>query len=354
MHEVETLMYAGKTPWHGIGKYVGETRVTSAQAIQAAGLDWRVVKAKLSATMPRAAAPAPDPCGGQVIQLRPAAPAIVQPTLEEIVSINDHVALVRDTDHAVLGIAGDGYQPVQNVEAFTFMDGLVDEGLMTYEVAGSLKGGRRVFLLGKVGSVEVVPKDRVDQFIFFWNSHDGWSALRCFWTAVRVVCMNTARAALRQGVGEGITLRHTAGITGRLEDAKKVLGLAKTSFDETTELYRRLTGLTLTAAQWQDLAHVAIPDPEDEKVKTDRREEQRQVLAKLYVAGRGSAQFPQTQGTGWAAYNAVTEYVTWEAPKRGENGAAQERRFEDALVGPGAEMVQRATEWLQDQLPLVA
>jgi hypothetical protein len=89
--EVETMMYCisgGEgPPWHGLGTYVGDSPVTSEEAIQAAGLDWEVEKRPLWT-----------------------ADAAGNPTLE----VDTHMAVVRVTDDQKLGIVGSNYVPVQN------------------------------------------------------------------------------------------------------------------------------------------------------------------------------------------------------------------------------------------------
>ena len=45
---VETMFYAGQTPWHGLGKAV-PAEVTAQEAIKLAGLDWKVSKVPMAA-----------------------------------------------------------------------------------------------------------------------------------------------------------------------------------------------------------------------------------------------------------------------------------------------------------------
>jgi len=124
-HEIDTttgtaaVFTAGTPPWHGLGRNVGEA-VTSQQAIELAGLDWKVVQWPISAV-------SPDGWG--------------------TVAAKDHVANVRADTKSVLGIVGRKYQPFQNGEAFQFADAVVGEGLAKYETAGALRGGKRVWML---------------------------------------------------------------------------------------------------------------------------------------------------------------------------------------------------------------
>jgi hypothetical protein len=54
--------------------------------------------------------------------------------------------LPREDTRRHLGIVGDRYTPIQNVDAFGFADALIGEGGARFESAGSLRNGRIVWL----------------------------------------------------------------------------------------------------------------------------------------------------------------------------------------------------------------
>ena len=111
---VETMMYVREKPWHGLGTMVMEAP-TSADALRLAGLDWTVDQT----------------------------PVYTDAGIE----ITGYKANRRNSDNAILGIVSDRYKIVQNTEAFEFTDALIGEtenGVVKYETAGSLCGGKRV------------------------------------------------------------------------------------------------------------------------------------------------------------------------------------------------------------------
>ena len=113
---VESMFYVREAPWHGLGICV-ESALSSEEALELSGLNWTVVQ-------------------------RP----IMTSTYD---LIPGYKANTRSSDHATLGIVTDRYQVVQNSEAFQFTDDLLGEGV-TYETAGSLQSGRKVWLLARM------------------------------------------------------------------------------------------------------------------------------------------------------------------------------------------------------------
>ena len=312
---VETMMYVGETPWHGEGTYVGDDNVYSKEALVASGLEWGVHKAECYA----------QEDGGDIF-------------------IPDMRAVLRDTDNAYMGMVGKDFNLLQNSEAFEFMDSLVDEGKMKYHTAGSLRNGKRIFILGKIGQYEALPNDLVDKYILLYNSHDGTGALRCLPTTVRVVCANTVALALSQGRGQGISVRHTKNMRSRMDEAQQIFGLAQEQLSEVEDFHKALAQTQMSNTQWDEFSNILIPDPEEGKNNT-RAKNNREKLQNLYLMGRGS-EISGVRFTGWAAYNAVTEYVNYSRSSRG----GQANRFESALFGSGATLIQKAESTLTDMM----
>ena len=66
------------------------------------------------------------------------------------ISVDTHKALFRGDTNKILGVVGTGYTPVQNTTAFAFFDVITEKYGATYEYAGVIKDGRKIFLQAKL------------------------------------------------------------------------------------------------------------------------------------------------------------------------------------------------------------
>ena len=89
-----------------------------------------------------------------------------EPRCEEIPG---YYATVRQDNLSVLGIVGERYRIVQNEEAFQFVDQLLGRELH-FETAGSLHGGRRVWVLATLPDHVQVGGDAVRPYVLLMNS----------------------------------------------------------------------------------------------------------------------------------------------------------------------------------------
>lgn len=266
--------FYGEEPWHRLGQKL-DAPATAEEAIVAAGLDYEI-------------------------------------TLTDVATVDGMMvprtkAVVRYDNQSVLGVVSDRYVPVQNKQAFGFLDAVVAEGGVRYHTAGALGRGEKVFLLAKLpGHIRVKDTDDlVNKFLLLSNAHDGSAALRVLFTPVRVVCQNTLSMALRQGENQGISVRHNGNLTLKIEAAQRVLGLASRFYDDSQSKIDRLASIQPTQSQLDLFFRSLYPDPVEED-DNGRAKKTRENLNRLFEEGIGH-DMPGIKHTMWAAYNAVTE-----------------------------------------------
>jgi len=305
------MCYCGEPPWHGLGTPL-DAPATAVEAIQAAGLNYEVMLTPLATV------------DGIEVPIRK--------------------AVVRQDTQQVLGVVSHQYVPVQNHQAFGFLDSVVSEGTLRYHTAGALGKGERIWLLAKLPEQIRVKNsdDLVDKFLLLSNAHDGSAALRVFFTPIRVVCANTLSLAHRRGEGQGISILHKGDLTVKIKEAQKVLGLAQWFYDDATEKIDRLASHFPTPAMLSAYFKSLYPDPDEGHDKT-RVQNIREELHRLFEAGIGH-DLPEIKHTSWAAFNAVTEYVDHVRPTRSkDDGNRASRRLNSIWFGSGAQL--KATAW---------
>lgn len=248
---VESMFYAGREkPWHGLGTQVEEAP-TSADALRLAGLDWTVQRKPIQV------------CGGR--------------------KVDNFFANVRSSDGAVLGVVSDRYQVVQNAEAFAFTDALIGgEGQVHYETAGSLMGGRKIWLLAKLPDTEIVG-DKTEPYLCFSNTHDGSGAIRVCMTPIRVVCNNTLNIALN-GAKRAWSVRYTGDIQAKLQEARMCLDMANKYMDKLAVYADQMANKTVTDEQIAKILDEMFPATED------MSERERGVYDLLLRAGHSQVQ----------------------------------------------------------------
>ena len=276
---VETMFYVREKPWHGLGTNVEEAP-TSKEALIAAGLNWNVRSEDIHLG------------NGKIVE--------------------GYKANVRDTDKAVLGVVTDRYRVVQNREAFAFTDALLGEGVR-YETAGSLLGGRKVWMLARMPHEYVIGGERISSYLLFSNTHDGSGAIRAAITPIRVVCNNTLNLALRTA-HRSWSLMHKGKIQERLEEARNTLFLGEQYMNALEEEFDVLRKKELTDRQVQEYIQLLLP------VEPEVSERQRNNI--LWLRNNLEMRYfdaPDLQETGRNAYrfiNAVSDFATHAEPLR--------------------------------------
>ncbi|WP_327074473.1 DUF932 domain-containing protein [Kitasatospora purpeofusca] len=278
----EAAFYSHREPaWHGLGT-VAEEAMTSDEVLHLAHLDWQVEKLPI---LPMNKGKLGKRIPGRFGTFR------------------------SDTGDWVGGLVGNTWTPIQNREAFAFLDELVGGGHVTYETAGALDGGRVVFMSTKSPSIVLDPQgaaDRIDLYTLFANSHDGRSAAVAVETPVRAVCTNTLDLAVKEAQRVW-KIRHTKSALTDLEEARRTLGFTEqyaAAFEaEATQLFQT----AMTNQQFDDLIAQLWTAPAEgaRKNLVAAHEERRDRLHHLF---REAETQDNIRGTRWAALQAIVEF----------------------------------------------
>jgi len=305
-HMVETMAYAGETPWHGLGVQV-PADLSPAQMLEKAGLDWTVEKI-----------PAFADIGGKKTSV-------------------GWSALVRNTDEQMLSVVSNDWNPVQNHEAFEFFHEYCAAGDMEMHTAGSLRNGQIVWVLAKVKeSFELFKGDTVDSYLLFTNPHKFGQSIDVRFTPIRVVCNNTLTLSLSKNEERMVKKSHRTEFDPAL--VKEQLGIATDKLAKYKEMAEFLGSKRYTGESLTDYFNKIFPVIAYNKEKGAQRKEISKSASRALEVIHTQPGASFAEGSWWQAFNAVT-YLTDH-----EIGRSADTRLQSAWFGPNKNLKIKALE----------
>jgi len=292
---VETAAFARTPAWHGEGTVVPRGMKMD-EVLQLAQLDWSVNLM----------------------------PMFVQGQNDRMIPVPDRYGVVRSSDERILGTVGSTYKTFTNYEALSFLDGIVDDGDAEYESAGSLFGGRRIWVMMKMPKTVEIVGDAHSVYVFIATSHDGSTAITAAATPVRIVCANTLAMALN-GAQSRWSVTHRAGDAPKIEDARTALSLTFKYVDVFKEMA-------------ETMQHTLVSDDLFSEMLTELLPQQKQKLEKNVSAIIDNRRTSPTildeqRGTAWGAYNSAAEWLDHLRPYR-----TADAQMKASLVGWGPQL----------------
>lgn len=281
-------VFATKPMWHMLGTVV-ETAQTSEEAIKLAGLDYNVEKQKIYINGNR--------------------------------EVNDYYATVRTDLNLPLGIVGNKYTVLQNVNAFKFVDDIVGKKEAIFETAGALKNGERIWLTCKLPNKMVIGNDDVaDLYFMLTNNHNGKSSIEMLFTPTFVVCNNTFRMAMNNGKRKQ-KVKHTANLLDKMNNAVDLMGITRFNIQQIEEAAKAMVNVNLNDKQIRKLIEMAM-QPQIEQISEEDFSTRFINLVDdvfEYATTDSSQLIVERKGTLWGAvqgingyYNNVKSYKTRE------------------------------------------
>ena len=320
-HLVQTMAYAGETPWHQLGNELPARQPIDVWA-QKAGMDWTICETPVRYMTEQAG------------------------SLGSIMSFDEQKVLYRSDTKAPLSVVSGRYQVVQPKAVLEFYRDLTEISGFELETAGVLKEGKKFWALARTGKETALKgNDLVKGYLLLATSCDGTLATTATPTTVRVVCNNTLTIALN-GASSAIKVPHSTSFDAQL--VKKQLGIAVSQWDSFMYRMKTLSERKVKSHEAMNyfLKVLCLTDQHVDPTQGLINERALKKVQAMYEGQGHGSDLASASGTAWGLLNAITEFVDHEKRAR-----SQEYRLDSAWFGQGANLKQRA---LDHALQLVA
>lgn len=320
MTSTDSALFHSKPAWHGLGVVVDDAP-SPVDAVRMAGLDWEVEKTPISTV-------------------------IEGPQGTVRVPIDTHQAIRRTDTGDVFTVVTNTYEPVQNMALAEFAESLSEQGdQVKIESIGSIRGGRKVYMLLKGESFSVRDKDEITPYILLANAHDSSMALRGVPTTIRVQCSNTLHMVINErggnrgfGKGAGFSFNHTTNIARRVEEAKQMLKLYGRALDDTKQNMDTLASKDVTREQiqafWLECYQRDFqPVPTEPTTRAENRKREKSAVAMNHMAMSFDRDRDTAGPTAWNMANAYTEWLQHHRRTQSDESRVEGNVFGDRANG---------------------
>ena len=305
-HEISSMAFTGKTPWHGLGNQLTEQQPIHIW-LKEAGMDWSIQQSDVLFN-----------ADSSVLHIR---------------SHSDAKVLYRSDSLEPLSVVSNRYKVVQPHEVLNFYKDLVSVGGFELETAGVLKGGRKLWALAKTGQeAKIKGNDRIKAYLLLATSCDGTLCTTAQFTSVRVVCNNTLQMATRDSNG-AVKVPHSTKFDP--SQVKEALGIGFANWESFMTNLKQLSQRTVSPQEADSFIRAVLNEPEltEENVQGSKMF---QTVNALYQGKGMGSELSSASGTAWGLVNAMTEYV--DHHRRARN---QDNRLDSAWFGQGALLKQK-------------
>ena len=264
--------------WNKVGTDIREANSVK-EALQISGLDYEVVKAPIY--------------------------------LSNGHRIKDQFATKKKGTDEVFGIVGNDYTIVQNEEAFSFVDGIISEGL-TF-----VKAGETSYMNYIIASLpeQYILDDKFKPYIIFQNSHAGATTLKAAICPLRIVCQNQFTMAFRNSENK-ISLRHSSSIHEKMDEAQHILQFNAEYMDSFNKMANKMASNKIGEEKALEIIDkYFLVDDNASTRKINSNEEKKVILLNAYNAEDNQ----NFRGTQWGLINAFSDYITHVDPARKTN-----------------------------------
>lgn len=234
-------------------------------------------------------------------------------------------------DNRVIGVVGNKYKVVQNMEVFNALDTLVDSGDARYAAAGEYNDGANIWMVLELPNGVNVANDPHASFLLVQSSHDGSCSVRIRPIIERLFCHNQINRLITGKRSNDYTyvMKHTANSELSVNDIRAITNLTYMSIDQYESIANNLIDRQFSNEQAKNFFKKvwALPSKIEETPYDLLSQGERRQLT-IAMNGRNKAwdiySASETQenirGTAFGAWQAVVEYADHHA-----SGGAERR-----------------------------
>jgi len=220
-----------KTAWIKAGTAV--TATSAAEAAKQAGLDWTVSLTDLQAVYTQ--------------------PIGVDDTFTHRIAVDNKKAVLKtmpgcDVPESVIGVVGNKYKLVQNIEVFNALDTLIDSGDARYAAAGEIKNGSQVWMVLELPHGVQVADDPHVAMLLVKTGHDGSSSVVIKPIIERLFCANQINGLINGKKYNNYTYRmtHTTNQQLSISDIRNITQLTYSAIDDYQNTANRLLSVKMS------------------------------------------------------------------------------------------------------------
>jgi len=280
---------------------------SASEAAKQAGLDWNVMLANMEAFVEN-----------KVNEYETITDSYLVPKRQAVLKLG------KDNDNQVIGVVGDKYKIVQNMEVFSALDSLVDSGDARYTAAGEYNNGANIWMVMKLPTGVQVANDPHAAYLLVQSSHDGSCAVRIRPIIERLFCANQISRIIKGKNTNNYTyvMKHTTNSVLSVNDIRNITQLTYTAIQEYEEVAGVLLQRKVDDRQVKSIFKKvwALPTTVEETPDhlLSQGEKRQRTIA---LAGRESAWNIYSQsstqenirGTAFGAWQAVIEHADHHA-----------------------------------------
>lgn len=288
----------------------GGTAVTAGSASEAAkqaGLDWNVMTVPIQAYV-----------NSNVNPYEVVTDYYSVPRKQGILKLG------KDNENQIIGVVGDKYKVVQNMEVFHALDSLVDSGEARYSAAGEYNNGANIWMIMELPNGVTVANDPHAAFLLVQSSHDGSGAVRIRPIIERIFCANQINKLITKSKRNDYTytMKHTTNAVLSVQDIRNITQLTYQSIAEYEQTAEHLLKRSADTQRAKDIFRKvwALPStvegkPYDMLTQGERRQQTLAYTArdKAFEVYNQSDTQENIRGTDFGIWQAVVEYADHHA-----------------------------------------